>query len=102
MIYADIVDLVPPWESGLRKVSPIVAAQRQVYQDIMRLAEGVDPGAIPVVQAVPNVRVMHRRDAAKLQISANGVDVKMEVNLVNRGTLTDPVEMPYVRTYFFW
>jgi len=47
-----------------------------------------------IEKVIPNVRVIHRKDAAKLQISANGVDVKMEVNLVNRGTLSNPIEMP--------
>jgi Nucleotidyl transferase AbiEii toxin, Type IV TA system len=33
-------------------------------------------------------------DAGKLQISANKVDIKLEVNLVNRGAIADPKDMP--------
>lgn len=43
-----------------------------------------------IEKVVPGVRVNPRLDAGKLQISANGVDVKLEVNLVNRGTLSEP------------
>jgi hypothetical protein len=43
---------------------------------------------------IPNARAAHRRDAGKLQISAQGVNVKLEVNLVARGTLAAPVKMP--------
>jgi len=42
----------------------------------------------------PGARVLHRTGAAKLQISARGVDIKLEVNLVARGTLDEPTRMP--------
>jgi predicted nucleotidyltransferase component of viral defense system len=42
---------------------------------------------------IPDIRITHRNEAGKLQISARGVDVKLEVNLVMRGTLTAPVKM---------
>lgn len=47
-----------------------------------------------VEKAVRGVRVTDRSERGKLQISQAGTDVKLEVNLVGRGTLGDPVEMP--------
>jgi len=61
---------------------------------ITQIAEALERVKANIERVIPKVRVIHRKDAAKLQISANGVDVKMEVNLVNRGTLSHPVEMP--------
>ncbi|SFO58503.1 Nucleotidyl transferase AbiEii toxin, Type IV TA system [Chitinophaga sp. YR627] len=43
-----------------------------------------------IEKVIPGVKVAHRRDAAKLQISAYKVDIKLEVNLVNRGALAAP------------
>jgi len=43
---------------------------------------------------IPEVRITPRLDAGKLQISANKVDIKLEVNLVNRGAIADPKDMP--------
>ena len=42
---------------------------------------------------IRDARVVHREDVGKLQISAGGVDVKLEVNLVARGTLAVPEKM---------
>lgn len=47
-----------------------------------------------IEKVVPGVRIVPRFDTGKLQISANKVDVKLEVNLVNRGVLAGPEEMP--------
>src|ERR1700680_5092372 len=52
---------------------------------ITQIAEALERVKANIEKVVPTVRVIHRKDAAKLQISANGVDVKIEVNLVNRG-----------------
>lgn len=46
-----------------------------------------------IEKVVPNVHVTHRKDIAKLQISAQGAGIKLEVNLVGRGTLDAPTEM---------
>lgn len=46
-----------------------------------------------IEKVVPGARIASRFDAGKLQISANRVDVKLEVNLVNRGTIAKPKEM---------
>jgi predicted nucleotidyltransferase component of viral defense system len=61
---------------------------------IKQITEALERVKANIEKVVPNVRVIHRKDTAKLQISANRVDVKMEVNLINRGTLINPVEMP--------
>jgi hypothetical protein len=47
-----------------------------------------------IEKVVNGVRITPRYETGKLQISANKVDIKLEVNLVNRGTLHDPQEMP--------
>ncbi len=47
-----------------------------------------------IEKVVPDVRVIDRSERGKLQISEAGTVIKLEVNLVGRGTLADPVEMP--------
>src|SRR4051812_31890432 len=44
-------------------------------------------------KTVPRVRITPRLEAGKLQISTGVADIKLEVNLVNRGVLADPHEM---------
>ena len=46
-----------------------------------------------IEKVIANARITHRKEEGKLQISANGVDVKLEVSMVSRGTLTAPVGM---------
>jgi predicted nucleotidyltransferase component of viral defense system len=46
-----------------------------------------------IERRIPDVHVQHRRDAGKLLISARGVDIKLEVNLIGRGTLPSPETM---------
>lgn len=46
-----------------------------------------------IEKVVPGARIVPRYDAGKLQISGKKVDVKLEVNLVNRGAIADPKEM---------
>lgn len=57
---------------------------------IKAIAEALDRISVNIQKVIPNVRVTHRKEVAKLQISANKVDIKLEVNLVNRGALSDP------------
>lgn len=45
-------------------------------------------------KVVPGIRATLRSDTGKFQISGNRVDVKLEVNLVNRGAIAEPKEMP--------
>lgn len=47
-----------------------------------------------IERVVSGVRITPRLDAGKLQVSANGVDIKIEVNLVNRGSLKEPKDLP--------
>ncbi len=46
-----------------------------------------------IEKVIADVRVTHQKDTGKLLISQSGADVKVEVNLVGRGTLDEPVEM---------
>jgi len=48
-------------------------------------------------KVIKDARITHREGVGKLQISAHGVDVKLEVNLVMRGTLATPVKMQLCR-----
>jgi len=47
-----------------------------------------------IEKVVPNVHVTHRKAVAKLQVLAQGADIKLEVNLVGRGALSEPTQMP--------
>lgn len=47
-----------------------------------------------IEKVIPGVRKTPRFDAGKLQVSSSGIDIKVEVNLVNRGTLAEPLDMP--------
>jgi predicted nucleotidyltransferase component of viral defense system len=57
------------------------------------IAEALERIKASVEKVIPGVRVTHRREVAKLQVSAQGADIKLEVSLVGRGTISDPVEM---------
>jgi predicted nucleotidyltransferase component of viral defense system len=46
-----------------------------------------------IERILPSVRIKHREDVGKLLISIQGTDIKLEVNLVGRGTLTPPKTM---------
>jgi predicted nucleotidyltransferase component of viral defense system len=60
---------------------------------LMHIAAALEKIKGNIERVIPGVRVNHRKDAAKLQITANKVDIKLEVNLVNRGALSNPREM---------
>ena len=47
-----------------------------------------------IEKVISGVRISSRPDAGKLLISVNNANVKLEVNLVNRGALGEPQEMP--------
>jgi len=61
---------------------------------LANIAQALERIKANIVKVVPNSRVLHKEDIGKLQISANGIDIKLEVNFVNRGTISDPREMP--------
>lgn len=60
---------------------------------LKHIAEALGRIKTSLEKIIPGVRITPRLDAGKLQISANKVDIKLEVNLVNRGALADPKEM---------
>ncbi|EHQ29754.1 nucleotidyl transferase AbiEii/AbiGii toxin family protein [Mucilaginibacter paludis] len=60
---------------------------------LQHIAEALERIKASIERTMRGVRVNHRRDAAKLQISVQGADIKLEVSLVGRGTISDPVEM---------
>jgi predicted nucleotidyltransferase component of viral defense system len=60
---------------------------------IMKIGEALERIKANIEKVIPKVRVTHREGVGKLQISTQGVDVKLEVNLVNRGLLDDPMDM---------
>lgn len=47
-----------------------------------------------IKKKIPNSRVLHRDNVGKLIIYQNRTEIKLEVNLVGRGTLSDPVRIP--------
>jgi predicted nucleotidyltransferase component of viral defense system len=60
---------------------------------LANIAEALERIKVRVETVVPKARVSHRKDLAKLQVSAQGVDIKLEVNLVGRGTLGVPEKL---------
>jgi len=61
---------------------------------LKNIAEGLQRIKANIERIVSGARITPRFDVGKLQISANGVDIKIEVNLVNRGSLKEPRELP--------
>lgn len=62
------------------------ASLKHIAEALTRIKERVE-------KIIQGARITPRLDAGKLQISANGADIKLEVNLVNRGVLSDPEQM---------
>jgi predicted nucleotidyltransferase component of viral defense system len=60
---------------------------------LKHIVEALERIRLNIGKVVQGARITPRLDAGKLQISANRVDIKLEVNLVNRGSLADPQEM---------
>lgn len=60
---------------------------------LKHIAEALESIKRNIEKVVPGARIVPRFDAGKLQISANKVDVKLEVNLVNRGIMAESKEM---------
>ncbi len=61
---------------------------------LKNIAEALQRIKSNIERVVSGARITPRLDAGKLQISANGADIKIEVNLVNRGCLKEPKELP--------
>lgn len=47
-----------------------------------------------IENAIKSARVIHKSDIGKLIISRAHLEIKLEVNLVGRGTLEDPIHLP--------
>jgi predicted nucleotidyltransferase component of viral defense system len=60
---------------------------------LAHIAKALEKIKVNIEKVVSNVRVSHRPYTGKLQVSVNGADIKVEVNLVNRGALAEPKEM---------
>ncbi len=60
---------------------------------LKHIAQALERVQANIEKAIPGVRITPRLNAGKLLISANKVDIKIEVNLVNRGTVTEPKEI---------
>ena len=45
-------------------------------------------------KTLQNIRIQHKEDIGKLIISSQMAEIKIEVNLVGRGTISEPVKMP--------
>lgn len=65
---------------------------------LARIAEALSRISMNVYRRIRGVRIIPRLESGKLLINNNGVDVKIEVNLVNRGVLSDPVALTLCRS----
>ena len=61
---------------------------------LVNIAKALERVKRSIEMLIPNVRVLHRQEVAKLLISSQGVDIKLEVNLVGRGVIDTPNKMP--------
>ncbi len=61
---------------------------------LKNIAEALGRIKSNIEKLLPGIRVQHKQDIAKLLISAQGIDIKLEVNLVGRGVLNSPQTMP--------
>jgi predicted nucleotidyltransferase component of viral defense system len=61
---------------------------------LRNIADALERIKANIEKVIPGVRITPRLDAGKLQVSSSGIDIKVEVNLVNRGTLAEPQNMP--------
>lgn len=60
---------------------------------LSHITEALERIKANIEKVVPNAHINHQRNTGKLQVSASKVDIKLEVNLVNRGAWTEPKEM---------
>jgi predicted nucleotidyltransferase component of viral defense system len=60
---------------------------------IKNIGEALERIKTSIYKIIPKVRVAHREGVGKLLIAISGAEIKLEVNLVNRGTLIDPKEI---------
>ena len=60
---------------------------------LTKISKALDRIKRNIEAVILGVRVLHKKDTAKLQVSTKDADIKVEVNLVGRGVLSDPVKM---------
>jgi len=60
---------------------------------LAHIAEALERIKVLMETVLPDVRIQHKRDVSKMQISVQGAEIKLEVNQVGRGTLSGPVKM---------
>lgn len=60
---------------------------------LKHIAEALERIKRNIETVIPGVRVLHKKETAKLQVSTKDADIKIEVNLVGRGALSVPVKM---------
>jgi predicted nucleotidyltransferase component of viral defense system len=60
---------------------------------LTKIAEALERIKKNIEAVIPSVRVLHKKDTAKLQVSMKDADIKIEVNLVGRGALSAAVKM---------
>jgi predicted nucleotidyltransferase component of viral defense system len=61
---------------------------------LKNIAEALQRIKANIERVVSGTRVTPRLEAGKLQVSSNGFDIKIEVNLVKRGSLKEPKDLP--------
>jgi len=61
---------------------------------LQRIDEALERTKKRIESVVAGARVQHKKDIGKLIVSANSAEIKLEVNLVGRGTIADPVKLP--------
>jgi predicted nucleotidyltransferase component of viral defense system len=60
---------------------------------LRKISEALEAIKDKIESRIPGVRVQHKQEVAKLLILLQGLDVKLEVNLVGRGLIGDGKEM---------
>lgn len=60
---------------------------------LQHISEALERTKVRIEKTFPLVRVSHKQDIGKLLISSEGSNIKVEVNLVGRGTMSAPVTL---------
>lgn len=61
---------------------------------LKNISDALERVKMVIEHALPDARVLHKSDVGKLVVRVDREEIKLEVNLVARGTLSDPVRMP--------
>ncbi|CAG5011409.1 hypothetical protein DYBT9275_04943 [Dyadobacter sp. CECT 9275] len=60
---------------------------------LLNIGQALERVKTNIEKAIPRVHVQHKKDIGKLLISLPGAEIKLEVNLVGRGSFKTPVQM---------